>query len=188
MPELHRVFPWDPAASPYAPFSPEHVPPTTGRGRFDLRRSASSVLYAAEVPEHAVAEFIQPWRGREFGPDCLELGGHPIALVRVGVDADTHPRLIDLCDPGSLVSMGCPPDLIASRHRDVTQPIADGVWDAGHAGLRWWSSFWGDWHTVVLFMARLEGRVTFGEPEPLTLESPALRTAADLLGVTVVRG
>jgi hypothetical protein len=40
---------------------------------------------------------------------------------------------------------------------------------------------------VVLFMDRMEGRVTFGASEPLTLESAPLRTAAaDLLGVTVL--
>jgi len=69
----------------------------------------------------------------------------------------------------------------------VTQPVAESAWEAGHGGLRWWSAFGGGPHTVVLFMDRMEGRVTFGASEPLTLESAPLRTAAaDLLGVTVL--
>lgn len=60
----------------------------------------------------------------------------------------------------------------------MTQPLGQRVWDAGHAGLRWWSVFWGDWHGAVLFIARLSSRLRFDEPEPLTVESQAVRAAA----------
>lgn len=188
MPELFRVFPWDTAARPGEPFSPTHVPRTTGRGRFDLSFGRSPVLYAAETADHAVGELIQRWRGGWIGPGHLRHHGHPLALVAIEVSEGATGDLVDLCDPEELARIGWPPDLISSRHREVTQPIAEWVWDAGHTGLRWWSSFWGDWHTVVLFMARLEDSVTFGEPELLSLQSRPLLEAADLLGVEIVEG
>ena len=66
---------------------------------------------------------------------------------------------------------------------DVTQPIARAAWKAGHHGLRWWSSFWGEWHTVVLFTKRLSGTLGFGEPGVLTVDHPAVTEAASLLGM-----
>ena len=43
--------------------------------------------------------------------------------------------------------------------------------------------FWGDWHTVVLFTARMSGGLRFGAPEVLTVSHPAVAKAADLLGM-----
>ena len=82
-----------------------------------------------------------------------------------------------------LLEVGIRPDTTASRHRQLTQPVARAVWDAGHYGLRWWSSFWGDWHTVVLFESRISGKIRFGEPEVLAVDHPAVETAAGLLGM-----
>lgn len=183
---LWRAFPWDPDARAGAPSSPSFAPRPTGRGRFDLPLQSSPTLYLAESPEHAVGEMIQPWRGRAIGPRHLERAGHTLALVEVHLTAP-HGAISDLCDPSTLGAVPAPPDRVASRRRSVTQPIARAVWDAGHAGLRWWSSFWGDWHTLVLFSARLTRpiQLEFGEPTRLTLETPALLDAALLLGVEI---
>ena len=182
MTSLWRVFPFDPAAEPGALFSSSFVPPTTGRGRFDLPVDRSPVLYVSESQEHAVAEALQPWRNRPLTPHHLERAGRPLAMVRVEVPDDPGSGLLDLCDPAVLQDLDAAPGRVASRHRWVTQPIARAVWDAGHAGLRWWSTFWGDWHGSVLFMARL-GAVSFDEPRPLTLETPAVVAAAQALGM-----
>lgn len=179
-----RVFPWDPEAGSGRPFSPSFVPPTTGRGRFDLPVDHSPILYVAESPEHAVAEALVPWRNRPLTIRHLERAGRGLALVRVRVPDDPDLALADLCDPGVLLDLDAGPDRIASRHRWITQPISRAVWDAGHAGLRWWSAFWGDWHGAVLFLARLGG-VRFGEPQPLTLETRAVIDAAEALGMPV---
>lgn len=80
-------------------------------------------------------------------------GGSAASAGREGPGA----RIADLCDAGVLQRLGTAPDRVASRHRTVTQPIARTIWDAEYAGLRWWSRFWGDWHTTVLFTARLTG-------------------------------
>ena len=50
-------------------------------------------------------------------------------------------------------------------------------------GLRWWSSFWGDWHGVVLFTARAERSLAFGQPQVLSPDNTALQQAAATLGM-----
>jgi len=179
-----RVFPWDAEAPPGARFSPSHIPPTTGRGRFDLPRDLSPVLYLAQTESHAVGEMLQAWRGQRIRKAHLTRAGFPLALVEVHIPPASARRLADLCDPAHLAGSGIPPDVTASRSRELTQPIARAAWDAGHHGLRWWSSFWGDWHTVVLFTRRLGGRLRFGEPEVLTEAHPAVVEAVHLLGMT----
>jgi hypothetical protein len=158
----------------------------TGRGRFDLPRDFSPCLYLADSAEHAIAEVIQPWRGQEIGPPHLLRAGHPLALVQVRLPETLMSKLMDFCDPKVLADADIFPDQTTSRHREVTQPLSRQVWEGGASGLRWWSAFWGDWHTTVLFTARVGDKVEFGQPAPLTLEEPALARAAGLLGIRVV--
>jgi hypothetical protein len=188
---LWRVFPWDPAAAPGHPFSPSFAPEPTGRGRFDLPTRLSSVLYLAETPEHAVAELLHPWQGRAIDERHLRRGGRQLAAVPI-TPADSRGSVVDLCDPGVLLGLDLAPDRVASRLRAVTQPIARRVWDSGAPGLRWWSRFWGDWHTTVCFLARSPvGGATpalrFGTPEPLDLTAAAVVAAADLLGIELLQ-
>lgn len=181
-----RVFPWDEKAAPGTRFSPSYVAGPTGRGRFDLPRDVSGCLYLAESPEHAVGEVIQPWRGREVGAVHLLRGGHPLALVQVGLAETLEAQVMDFCDGGVLFEKGTRPDATASRHREITQPLARVAWEAGASGIRWWSAFWGDWHTTVLFTIRAGDRIEFGPPVLLSLGEPAFREAAELLGIRVV--
>ena len=180
---LWRVVPWDPDVDEGRLFSRSYIPQTTGRGRFDLPVACSPVLYVAESPEHAVAEAIQPWRHRPMRPPHLLRAGRPLSLMGVEVAPEKVSDLADLCDPGMLGRLVVSADRVASRDRRRTQPIAASVWDMGHAGLRWWSSFRGDWHGVVLFTARMKRRVRFGKPEMLSAQTPALRGAAAALGM-----
>ena len=159
------------------------MPAPTGRGRFDIPRQLSSSLYLAESPAHAVGEIIQPWRGQRIGSSHLKRASLPLALVDVTISPGLQSKLFDFCDPASLNAEDIPPDRIASRNRNTTQPLARQIWDTGAHGLRWWSSFWGDWHTTVLFTARTDGHLEFGEPIPLTPAHPAVQRAAGLLGI-----
>jgi hypothetical protein len=181
--ELWRVFPWDSKATPGEPFSPSFVPRPTGRGRFHLPRDLSFVLYLAETPDHAVGEALQPWRGRSLTRGLLTRSGLPLSLVRVSVPEGVAGELANLCDPDLLSRLALPPDQLSSRHRWLTQPLSQALWEHGYSGLRWWSTFWGDWHMVVLFTARMSGRMEFGESEVLTLDSPSVVEAARLLGM-----
>lgn len=141
------------------------------------------MLYVADTPDHAVGEVLQPWRGRPLEPSHLTRAGLALAIVEVDVPPATVRSLADLCDAARLAATRTNPDATASRIRSITQPIARAAWDAGHHGLRWWSSFWGDWHTVVLFTARVPGGLHFGPPEVLTVGHPAVAEAASLLGM-----
>jgi hypothetical protein len=185
-PAFWRVFPWNPEAPSGAAHSPSFVPPATGRGRFDLPRDLSPVLYLAESPDHAVGEALQVLRNQKVSGDALKRGKLSLSLVSVSIAGAEPSELLDLCDPAALYREGLKPDRVASRHRWVTQPIARSLWTRGFAGLRWWSSFWGDWHSVVIFAARLEDRMSFGAPSVLAPDSPAVIDAANLLDIEIL--
>ena len=185
---LWRVFPWDPGAAEGEPFSPSFIPPASGQGRFDLADPGARVLYLAHTPEHAVAEAIQGFRGARLREVHLVRGGAPLALCSVAVTPTPGGRVADLRDPRVLSRHRLPPDRIASRHRSVTQPVAAALLKEGYRGLRWWSAFWGDWHTTVLFFPPgipETSPLRFGDPEVLELDTPALLGAAALLGMEV---
>ncbi len=187
---LWRVFPWDPGAAPGHPFSPSFVPRTSGQARFDLPARLSRVLYLAGSADHAVAELIHARRCRTLDERHLERAGHRLAAVEVHLPESVLGSVVDLCTPLGLEETMTRADRVASPHRATTQPIARAVWDRGHAGLRWWSQFHGDWHTTVLFADRrsVDGqgkrpKLRFSEPVPLTLESPSVVEAARVLGI-----
>ncbi|MET0399240.1 MAG: RES family NAD+ phosphorylase [Longimicrobiaceae bacterium] len=180
-----RVFPWDPEAAAGERFSPSYVPPAQGKGRFDLPGVPGGVLYLAETPEHAVAELVQQYRGQSLDGAELVAAGRRLALVAVALPDPLRESVVDLCDPAELVRLGVRPDETASRDRGATQRMGAGVHAAGHAGLRWWSAFSGDWHTLLLFRDRIGKPLAFGAPEPLALEHPALQEAARELGIGI---
>lgn len=180
---LWRVFPWDPTARPGEPFSPSYQPAVQGTGRFDLPGRPSGVIYAAETPEHAVGERIQFFRGQVLGTPDLVVAGRTLAISSVALPSEIHDRVADLCNPRVLVRLGTRPDDVAARTRRTTQHIAQSVFAGGHAGLRWWSAFFGEWHTVVLFRDRVQASLAWTSPEALSLDDDRLRDAARLLGI-----
>jgi len=183
---LWRTFPWDPRAKAGHPLSPSYLPAQSGYGRFDLDRGLdASTWYFAGTPEHAVAERIQDLRNRTLFDGALHERGHRLAVVPVEVANGVVP--VDLCDPIELARLGIAPDRLAYRDRDVTREIASRLYaDTKAAGLRWWSAFFGEWHTIALFSDRLaDGDLAFGEPEPLHPDTPPLVAAADALGIEI---
>lgn len=178
---LWRVLPWDPAAPAGNPFSPTLVPGGQGSGRFDLP-PPGRVLYPAESPEHAVAEKIQRFRGQELEPWDLTEFGRTLALVAVEPSPAVRTRVADLCDPATLLEHGIRPDQVAARSRETTRGLAAGLHACGLVGMRWWSSLWGEWHAVTLFLDRVaRDELCWGGSEPLSLGHPAVREAADAL-------
>lgn len=178
-----RVFPHDPAAAPGAPHSALWIHPGQTAGRFDLQ-NRPPVLYLAESPEHAVGEVLQGFRGRRIGPDHLRRHGHALAVVSVRLSDELATRLPDLTDPATLARLGVRPDALASHERRATQAIARELHAGGAPGFRWWSALTGAWHGVVLFADRLDGAdLAVGAPEALTMDHPAVTTAATLLGI-----
>jgi hypothetical protein len=172
-------------ARPGEKFSPSFVPASGGTGRFDL--PGERVLYLAETPEHAIAEKIARFRGTPLQPRHLREYGLPLALVSVTIDGPTRKSIADLCDPKALRSLGIAPDRVAARDREATQAIAAMVAETGASGLRWWSVFCGEWHTLALFVDRLRpGAIELGRPRAIEPGDPALAGALTALGMRAV--
>jgi hypothetical protein len=160
------------------------VPQHQGSGRFDLH--GSLVWYLGESPEHAVSEVLQGFRGRPFLDGALRRFGHRLALMEVEVPAESARKLVDLDDPAELVRFGLRPGMVASDDRKRTQEVATTLYENGAAGLRWWSKLSGDWHTTVLFLARVPvASLRLGAPEPLTREHPAVVRACRHLAIAL---
>ena len=180
---LWRVFPWDPATAEGDRFSAAFVPGGQGRNRFDLPGQSAGVIYFAESEVHAVAELLQRFRNSPdpLTPDDLTSWGHTVAIVQATLDPAIWRGIVDLCEPTTLTAFGLTADQPPSRDRSRTQAIA---LDVSGAGLRWWSAFWGEWHTVVLFRERLTPKaLTYARPTPLDLTTSAVVEAARLLDI-----
>lgn len=185
---LWRAFPWDPRAEPGQPFSPQYSPPQRGYNRFDLPHSEHGVLYLAGSPEHAVGELVQSYRNQTLEEDDLIILGNRLALVEVTLESPIDSRVVDLCEPTVLARTAVRPDNVAARERRTTQRIAEQLFVDGWAGLRWWSSFFGEWHGTVLFLDRVAiGSLSYGAPAPLHLTTDAVEEAARLLGIQLDR-
>lgn len=183
---LWRVFPWDPSAGEGDRFSPAFVPMPQGAGRFDLPGNAHGVVYFAESREHAVAEMIQQFRHHPEPLSNADITrwGHRLALVSATLDPTKWTQIPDLCDPGTLAQIGVTADVPPLRDRRHTQSVALDLHGQGYSGLRWWSAFWGEWHSIILFADQLTASgVTYGTPTSLDVASVAVTEATALLDI-----
>jgi hypothetical protein len=191
---LWRAFPWDREAPEGGPFSVRSVAPPhmQNYGRFDLN-GRPSVLYLAQTPAHAVAEVLRglkrnpadPLRHR-LSPGDLTGAGHPRALVPVRLPAPLADRVPDFGCGETLERFGVRADELSSRERRVTQAAARRIHQHGDRvpGFCWWSAFHGDWHVLLLFLDRAGlDALEWGTPEILTVDHPAVREAAEVLGL-----
>lgn len=182
---LGRVFPYDPDAAAGTPFSADMVPRGQGAGRFDLP-GVTPVWYFAESATHAVAETLQSLRGQMLDAADLLRAGHRLAQVAATVSAAVAADVVDLCDPQVLARRRVRPDHLASRTVTTTRRIAQDLAADGVPGFRWWSALDGDWHATILFHAnRPRDGLTFGTPEPLALDTPAVRAACQALAIAL---
>lgn len=178
-----RCFPNDSAAPAGQPFSPPYIHPGQTAGRFDLG-DHPPVLYVSDYGAHVVAESLQAFRNSPFSAGMLRKYQHPLAVVEATVNSTLLDRLANLCDPEVLSSLGIAPDETAHHDRTVTQPLARRIYDAKYAGLRWWSTITGAWHTVALFTDRFDpGGVTFGVPRILAPTDVEVLEARRMLNI-----
>jgi hypothetical protein len=180
------VFPQAVGAEPAKPGGPFYVPRfEQGRGRHDNPDSYGA-LYLSRVPTSPVAEVLREHRGRPLIESILLSEGARLALAAIE-DRDLD-SLIDLDDPRNLVRRELRPSGIATRNRDFTQPIALRLYDEGVEGFEWWSTIEASWINVTLFEDRVVDRLALaGNPEPLSLDHPAVREAAEAVGVLLGR-
>ncbi len=104
----------------------------------------------------------------------------PLALARL--ELDDAAELVDLDEPRILAAHALRPSAVATRRRHVTQPQALALHRQGADGIRWWSTFESLWVNVTLFDHAAQ-RLRLGSLDRVSLDDPAVREAADFLGI-----
>jgi len=177
---LHRCFGWNRRAAPDEAGGALWLPREfQGDGRHD-NPERYGCLYLAGHPEAAIVEQLARFRGNVLVPGMLRRRGLPLALAAVELDGRT--RLVDLDRPDVLAERRLRPSLVATRHREVTQPQALDIHETGADGIRWWSTFESLWANVTLF-DRAVRRLRVVEVAAVTAADAPMREALELLGI-----
>lgn len=152
-----------------------------GRGRHD-NPSDYGALYLSRTPESPVAEILRDLRRREVADRDLGAGAVRFALAPIDDSAVTE--LVDLDDPLALSPRKLRPSQVATGNRRMTRRMALSLYREGVNGFEWWSTIEASWVNVTLFADRSLGALRLaGEPEPLSVTHPAVRAAAEAVGV-----
>lgn len=180
---LWRVLPWDPSARRGQPGHALWIPREyQGSGRHDAP-DRYGCLYLAEAAVSAVAEMLAPFRGTgDLHPQLLVRSGRQLGLAELELaEAAT---VIDLDDPGVLITESLRPSVVATGQRSVTQAYAIGQFErhSDAAGLRWWSTLEASWIQVTLF-DRAVGALSVRSIRTLTIDDDAVTAAASHLGL-----
>lgn len=182
---FYRLFPWDPAAARSSPGGALYNPRAQqGSGRHD-NPDLYGALYLARVEVSAVAEWLAGFRGQRLGPDdFLRTDGRRWALV--GLDEGALRGLVDLDDPGELVSRRLRPSRVATRTRSSTREVAGDLFAEGVPGFGWWSTLEASWPNVTLFAERVVNVIHVADgPREIAIEDPVVRVAAAAIGVVL---
>ena len=180
---LWRVFPWDAEAVSGSRGHPLWIPRSLqGAGRHD-NPELYGAMYLSESPAAAIAETIAHLRGQTLEDADLERGSLRLALL--GLDATIEGRLWDLDQPRVLMERRLRPSLVATRVRQTTRHWAAELFRARpwRDGIRWWSTLEAAWMHVTLFDRALARLDPAKPPEPLRCVHPAVREAAEAVGV-----
>jgi RES domain len=152
-----------------------------GGGRHD-NPDTYGAMYLSRSTASPIAEQLRDYVGRPVEVTRLLREGLPGALVEM--DESGLEALLDLDEPRNLAARDLRPSGVATRDRQVTQPLAMELYREGVDGFTWWSTIEASWINVTLFEDRANGLLRVaGEPEPLTLDHPAVRVAAEAVGV-----
>lgn len=181
---LYRCFAWNDRAREREPDGPLWFPRMfQGEGRHD-NPDFFGVLYLSDRALSSIVEQLARFRGQRVLPSMLRRRGLPLALAELEL-ADSV-ELIDLDDPAVLRRERLRPSVVATRHRDTTQPQARRLHDhhAAATGLRWWSTYESLWMNVTLF-DRAATQLRVQSVRALTVEDPAVVETADFLGLRV---
>ena len=185
---LWRLLPRQPDAAASAPGGALWFPrELQGAGRHD-NPDLYGCLYASESPVSAVAEALAPFRGTGTLSQAMLLRANlPLALARL--DLEDGNELVDLDDPRVLTGVRLHPSQVATKARATTQAYAARLFDEHRTavGLRWWSTLEASFANLTLY-DRAVPDLSLIDLEPLTLDHPATRDAADLVGLTIARG
>jgi hypothetical protein len=179
---LHRCFAWNRRAGADERDGPLWFPrPFQGEGRHD-NPDLYGCLYLADREVSCVVEQLARFRTQRLQPALLRRRGLPLALATV--ELDDAAAVIDLDDPRTLRRERLRPSLVATRHREVTQPQARTLHEAHPqaAALRWWSTFESTWGNLTVF-DRARRSLRAPDVRPLSVDDAAVVEAADVLGL-----
>jgi hypothetical protein len=179
---LYRCHPLDPRARPTDEGGSLHVPrPLQGGGRHD-NPDRYGALYTSRSPASVIAEVLRYLRRHTVTEIDLSSDGRPLVLA--ALDESRLDDLVDLDDPRTLVVRDLRPSRVATGNRRPTRHMALALYDEGIVGFEWWSTIEASWINVTLFEDRAVERLSVvSDPEPLTLDHPAVREAAEAVGV-----
>ncbi len=181
--KLYRVFPHHPGARSDEPGGPLHVP-QQGRSRID-NPDIYRVLYASDDPAGAVAEVFNVGDYRQrWSPAMLRpRGGGAPAIATLELSKRIH--VIDLDDAAKLVELRLRPSDVVTRDYTATRAWAKRVYALRRfAGVRWWSYHDARWGSIGIWRNREHLRCL--AVEPLGIDHPAVRAAAEALSIEVL--
>lgn len=179
---LFRCFAWDTRAAQQDTDGAIWFPrPYQGEGRHDNPDLYGCLYVSARALSPVVEQFAR-FRGQRMLPSLLRRRGLPLALAEIELDAAAD--LLDLDDPATLDREGLRPSLVATRHRNVTQPQARMLHQrhATLAGLKWWSTYESSWTNVTLF-DRAATLLHVRSVRALSIHDPLVVEAADFFGL-----
>lgn len=180
---LWRVLPWRPEARPIDPGGTLWFPrELQGAGRHD-NPDLYGCLYAGERALSPVTEALAPFRGTGALSDgLLWRAGARLALAKLSLADRSH--VLDLDDPSVLLDAGLRPSQIATTARARTQSYAARLhgMSPAPAALRWWSTIEASLINLTVF-DRAQPALELVEVTPLATDHPAVREAAELLGL-----
>ena len=182
---LFRCFAWDVRAREREPDGALWIPRIyQGDGRHD-NPDVYGCLYLSTSALSPVIEQFARFRGQRLTLSLLRRRGLPLAMAEL--DLDPGAELLDLDDPAVLRRERLRPSLVATRHRNVTQPQALALHQRRPqaAGLHWWSTFEASWINVTLF-DRAAASLTVRSVRALTINDPIVVEAADFFGLRTV--
>jgi hypothetical protein len=183
---LHRCFAWDERVRHDGPDGPLWFPRLfQGDGRHD-NPDLYGCLYLSSAPLSPVVEQLARFRGQRLSAALLGRRGLPLALAELELGEGAE--LLDLDDPVVLRRERLRPSLVATRHRDVTQPQARTLYERHPraSGMRWWSIYEAQWINVTVF-DRAAPLLRVRSVRALTIDDPAVLEAADFFALRVQR-
>src|SRR5262249_55824613 len=125
----------------------------------------------------AVVEQIARFRSQRLSPPLLQRRGLPLGLAEI--ELSDSAELLNFDDPAVLSREKLQPSVIATRHREVTQPQARNLYERRRraVGLSWWSTYESLWTNVTLF-DRASSLLRVQSVRVLRIGDPAVTEAA----------
>jgi hypothetical protein len=180
---LFRVFPWDRRAAATEAGGALYVPRDhQGRSRHDAP-AAYGALYASRRASSAAAEFLSRFRAGPLPAGVFQgAGGRRWSIA--AIDDARLGSLLDLDDPNELAARMLRPSEVATLDREVTQAVAERLFEEGRRGFQWWSTIEASWMNVTLFAERAVGNLRLVEtPLPLDAGLAEVVEAAEVLEI-----